>query len=414
MSDSLALLTGVATIIALLYSMAYTAEEEDSLAPFEVNALILLVGLAMLLLVRADDLLVIYLCVEFQSLALYVLAAGRSHSILSVEAGMKYFVLGAVASGIFVFGAALLYGTTGLTKLSDLQLFLQGMEAMPLDTGVVLALACVGIGLLFKVGAAPFHWWVGDVYEGAPLPITAFFGIGPKVAVFGLIVRLFTLDGLYLQAAWGILLPGCIALSFLVGAWGALTQTKIKRLFAYSSIGHTGWVLLGLATGTADGMGAALVYLVLYLAMSALVFALLLTLRTQAEGSRLTHLAQFTGLMRAEPLVAACMAVALLSMAGIPPLAGFASKATILFAALDAQMWWVAIVGLLTSVVSAFYYLRLISNMIFTESTEGPHTYGTSSWSLGMGASLLTFGLIGFGLYPQPLLTAALVLGLGG
>ena len=398
------------TLGSILLSNSYTTHKVDKLPPYEINTLILYAGLSMLLLVQANDLLVLYLCVEFQSICLYILAASKRHSVLSVEAGLKYFVLGALASAIFLFGASLVYGLTGLTKLNDLGLFLQASSS--LDPSFVMGLLCMGVGLMFKVGAAPFHLWVPDVYEGAPTPVTAFFAIGPKMALFGLILRLLSLAPEIYASSWLPLFSFCAGISFLVGAWGALVQTKLKRLFAYSSVGHVGWLLLGLLCAGEAGITGTLVYISLYVCMSLVVFGVLLNLRSAHDGRRILRVHELKGLGRSNPAMAFCLSVAVLSMAGIPPLAGFASKALILVAAVEAHQYGLALLGLSTSVVSTFYYLRIVSLMYF-EGTPGDSQEWECVGSLqALILSGLTLCILCFGIWPQPLLEGAKHVGL--
>lgn len=407
LASYLSVLLLCATLATILLAGSYHTHFLDRLPPYEINALILYAGLSMILLVQANDLLMVYLCIEFQSMCLYVLAASKRQSVLSVEAGLKYFVLGALASAIFLFGASLLYGLTGFTKLDDIALFLQASESTTLDTPLLMGLLCLGVGLMFKVGAAPFHIWVPDVYEGAPTPVTAFFAVGPKMALFSLILRILSLSSASVYEAWGILLGGCAGLSFLVGAWGALAQTKLKRVFAYSSIGHVGWILLSLSCVGESGYTATLVYMSLYICMSLLVFGILLSLRSAGESRRILRLHELQGLGHTHPMMAFCLSVGVLSMAGIPPLAGFASKALVLMAAVEAHAYGIAFLGLLTSVVSTFYYLRLVSIMYFESQPTDVHEWETpDEYQAGLigGMTLL---ILGFGLWPQAFLTGA-------
>lgn len=406
----LSFLVLAATIGTMLLSGPYTTNSVDKLPPYEINLLVLYAALSMIFLVQANDLLMVYLCVEFQSICLYILAASKKHSVLSVEAGLKYFVLGALASGIFLFGASLVYGLTGMTKLTDLGLFLQASEQI--DPPFVMGLLCIGVGLMFKVGAAPFHFWVPDVYEGAPTPITAFFAVGPKMAMFGLLLRLLTLAPEAFESTWIILFSFCAGLSFIVGAWGALVQTKLKRLFAYSSVGHVGWILLAMCAPGEAGMSATMVYMSLYVCMSLVVFGVLLNLRSAHYGRRIIRLHELKGLGRSNPALAFCLSVCMLSMAGIPPLAGFASKALVLVAAVESHLYGIAFLGLLTSVVSTFYYLRIVSVMYF----EGVPSDAQEWESIGCLQSVLIAGLtlfiLCFGLWPQPVLEGAKYVGL--
>jgi NADH-quinone oxidoreductase subunit N len=301
-----------------------------------------------------------------QSLALYVLAAFRREQPLCAEAGLKYFSLGALSSGILLFGLSLIYGFAGSTDYTALLNSLNGAGAAPhgLLVGVGLTLA----GLAFKLGAAPFHMWTPDVYEGVPTPVTAFFATAPKLAAFATVTRLLLGPLAAFQIQWQPIILFLAVSSMLVGAFGALTQKTLKRLLAYSSIGHSGFVLVALASGSQTAINALVIYFALYMLMTLGAFALLLLLRQKGKDTWLEDVANLAGLGKVAPAYAACFTIILFSMAGIPFLAGFFSKYWVLKTAIDAGFAWLALVGVLASVVSAGYYLRVIKTMYFDDA----------------------------------------------
>jgi NADH-quinone oxidoreductase subunit N len=349
----------IAAMLALLLARGYLISE--GLYKFEYPVLVCLATLGMMIMISANNMLTLYLGLELQSLALYVLAAFHRDSVRSSEAGLKYFVLGALASGVLLYGISLLYGFAGSLDFVAIGSVLSGDA----PTGAVVAAGLVLLAMAFKLSAAPFHMWTPDVYEGAPTPVTAFFAMAPKVAAVALFIRLLYEPFVGLGATWQ---PALIALSFLsmfVGAFGALRQTNLKRILAYSSIGHVGFLLMGMATLSGEGLAATVAYLFFYVLMSAVAFAVLLMMRV--DGRAVEHMADIAGLSRTQPAAALALAVTMFSMVGIPPLVGFFTKLYVLQAAINAGLLWLAIFGVLLSVVSAFYYIRVVRVMYFDE-----------------------------------------------
>jgi NADH-quinone oxidoreductase subunit N len=349
--------------IAMLMSLDYLRDEK--LMRFEYPLLIALSTLGMMMMISANDLIVLYVGLELQSLALYVLASFARDNTRSTEAGLKYFVLGALSSGMLLYGASLLYGFTGSTTFDGIT---AAIARDGVGLGVKIGAAFVLAGLAFKVSAVPFHMWTPDVYEGAPTPVTAFFAAAPKIAAMALIARfifgaLGNAETVWLQ----ILAPVAVA-SMVWGALAAIGQTNIKRLMAYSSISHMGYALIGFVAGTQEGVYGVLVYLVIYLAMTVGTFVCIMMMRRNGEA--VESVSDLAGLSDRDPTTAYLLAILMFSLIGIPPLAGFFGKwfvflALIHSAAEHPWMYTVAIVGLVTSVVGAYYYLNIVRVMFF-------------------------------------------------
>ncbi len=332
----------------------------------EFPLLVLLAALGMGIMVSANDLLTLYIGLELNSLAAYVLAAFLRADGRSAEAGLKYFVLGSLASGILLYGISLTYGFTGTTSFDGVRVAL-GTGA--LSIGATFGLVFVLAGLAFKISAAPFHMWTPDVYEGAPAPVTAFFATAPKVAALALLMRV-TLDAFGGQsAAWQQIVIFAALLSIVIGALGAIGQDNIKRLLAYSSINNVGFMLIGLAAGTVAGASAMLVYLAIYVVSSVAAFVVVLALR-DAEGKPVESIAALGGLSRTRPALAAALAVVMFSLAGIPPLFGFWGKFLVFQAAVQAHLVVLAALGIAASVIGAFYYLKVVKVIYFDEVTD--------------------------------------------
>lgn len=333
---------------------------------FEYPILILFSVTGMLLMISANDLMSLYVGLELQSLALYVIAAFQRDTLRSTEAGLKYFVLGALSSGMLLYGCSMIYGFTGTTSFDGLSAAFDGDTQASL--GVVVGIVFLAAGLAFKVSAVPFHMWTPDVYEGAPTPVTAFFAVAPKIAAIALFVR--ALIGPFgdLVAEWQQIIVLVSIASMLLGSFAAIAQNNIKRLMAYSSIGHIGYALIGLAAGNEEGVSGVLVYMAIYLFMNVGTFACILAMRRNGRG--VEQISDLAGLSRHNPLMALALLVFMFSMAGIPPMAGFWSKLYIFIAAVNSGLVPLAIVGALASVVSAFYYLRIIKVMYFDEPAE--------------------------------------------
>jgi NADH-quinone oxidoreductase subunit N len=336
--------------------------EEHKIARFEFPVLVLLASTGMMIMVSANDLITLYLGLELQSLALYVVASFDRDSRRSSEAGLKYFVLGALASGMLLYGASLVYGFSGTTNFAGLATALSGGHASP---GMLIGLIFVVVGLAFKVSAVPFHMWVPDVYEGAPTPVTAFLAVAPKVAAVALFVRFLIEPFGPMLGEWRQIIVFLSIASMVLGAVAAIAQSNIKRLMAYSSIGHVGYALIGLAAGTQDGIRGVLVYMAIYVFMNAGTFAVILCMKQQ--GKMVEGINDLAGLSRSNPGLALALAIFMFAMAGIPPTAGFFSKLYIFLAAVDAHLTDLAIIGVLASVVGAFYYLRIVKVMYFDE-----------------------------------------------
>ena len=373
--------------------------EKEGLSRFEFPVLILFATLGMMVLVSANDLMSLYLGLELMSLALYVMAAFNRDDGRSAEAGLKYFVLGALASGLLLYGASLIYGFSGTTNFDRIA---DAVDSSAGNLGVVVGLVFVIAGLAFKISAVPFHMWTPDVYEGAPTPVTGFFAAAPKVAGLLLLARVLQGPFAALAPAWQQVIVLASLGSMLLGSFAAIGQTNIKRLMAYSSIGHVGYALMGLAVGSDAGMRGLLLYIAIYLFMNLGAFAVLIAMRR--KGQALEGVDDLAGLGRTDPMMALAMAVFMFSMAGIPPLAGFFGKLYVFLAAVQGGYWTLAVVGVLASVVSAYYYLRIIKVMYFDESAGAmdPRPAGLSVVLVGSGLFTALFFL-----FPAPILAAA-------
>jgi NADH-quinone oxidoreductase subunit N len=352
----------IGSAASIVMAMAYN--ERERIARFEFPVLILLATTGMLMMISAADLISLYIGLELQSLALYVVASFKRDTATSSEAGLKYFVLGALSSGMLLYGCSMIYGFSGTTSFEQLAATFAGGEY---SIGIVIGMVFVSVGLAFKCSAVPFHMWTPDVYEGAPTPVTAFFSVAPKIAAIALFMRFLVEPFGGLVAEWRQIIEFIAIASMLLGAFAAINQRNIKRLMAYSSIGHVGYALIGLAAGTADGIRGVLIYMAIYLVMNLGTF--------------------------------------MFSMAGIPPLAGFISKLYVFMAAIDAGLYVLAVIGVVTSVVGAFYYLRIVKLVYFDEST------GVFDQPIGnemRGVLVVTAVLVLlFFVFPGPLATSA-------
>ncbi|MFN4089462.1 MAG: NADH-quinone oxidoreductase subunit NuoN [Alphaproteobacteria bacterium] len=401
--DFYALFTKVLILIGSAFAilMALDFNEREGMGRFEYPVVALLATLGMMMMVSANDLMSLYVGLELQSLSLYVLAAFRRDSLKSTEAGLKYFVLGAVASGMLLYGASLVYGFSGTTSFDGLALVLAAAEGPSI--GVVVGLVFIAAGLAFKVSAVPFHMWTPDVYEGAPTPVTAFFAVAPKIAAVALFARVLMGPFADLVDQWQQIIWVVAVGSMLIGSFAAIAQTNIKRLMAYSSIGHVGYAFVGLAAGTEIGVRGVLVYMAIYLFMNVGAFACILAMRQ--KGRMVEEIGDLAGLSRTHPLVAAAFAAIMFSMAGIPPLAGFFGKLYVFLAAIEAGLIVLAVIGVLTSVVSCFYYLRIVKLMYFDEVAE-PFDQPLGR-SLGIPLAVSSVVVVLFVLYPAPILSGA-------
>ncbi len=391
------------SVVAIL--LGADNNEREGQSRFEYPVLIVLSTLGMMMMVSASDLISLYLGLELQSLALYVLAAFRRDTERSTEAGLKYFVLGALSSGMLLYGVSLLYGFAGTTSFQGLAATLGTGEPA---IGVIFGIVFLATGLAFKVSAVPFHMWTPDVYEGAPTPVTTFFAIAPKVAAIALFVRVMMdpLGGMVDQ--WRQIIIFISIASMVLGAFAAINQTNIKRLMAYSSIGHVGYALVGLAAGTDAGVRGVLIYMAIYIFMTAGAFAVILCMRQKDRA--VEEIQDLAGLSRTRPMMAFAMGIFMFSLAGIPPLAGFFGKLYVFMAAIDAaravpSLYTLAIIGVVTSVVGAYYYLRIVKLMYFDEPAESfdRDVGGAVNAVIGVSAVVTLF----FFVYPAPLLSAA-------
>ncbi|MBC2884947.1 NADH-quinone oxidoreductase subunit NuoN [Ochrobactrum sp. CM-21-5] len=357
-------LTLIGSIVTLVMSVGFAkAEKFDK---FEFPVLIVLSTLGMLLMVSASNMLSLYLGLELQSLALYVLAAFNRDSVRSTEAGLKYFVLGSLSSGMLLYGITLVYGYTGHIGFAEIARVVAGGER---ELGLVFGLVFILAGLAFKISAVPFHMWTPDVYEGSPTPVTAYFAAAPKMAAMALIIRVVAEAFAPVTQDWQQVIIFVAIASMVLGAFAAIGQRNIKRLMAYSSISHMGYALVGLAAGTAVGVKGVVIYMAIYLAMTLGAFAFILAMRT--KDGNVENIDDMAGLSRTNPVLATIMTIFLFSLAGIPPLAGFFGKWYTFAAAVQAGLYPLAIIGIVASVVGAFYYLRMIKLMWFDEPVIG-------------------------------------------
>ncbi len=373
----------------LLMSAPYM--EKRDLGRFEYPLLIALATVGMMMMVSAGDLMALYMGLELQSLALYVVAALRRDSVRSTEAGLKYFVLGALSSGLLLYGASLVYGFAGTTLFSGI---IQTATEGQVSLGLLIGLVFLITGLAFKVSAVPFHMWTPDVYEGSPTPVTSFFATAPKVAAMAMFARvMFDAFG-NVTDDWGQVVALLSVASMFLGAIAAIGQRNIKRLMAYSSISHMGFALMGLAAGTVGGVQAMLVYMAIYVAMNIGTFAFILSM--ERDGQPVTDIDALNLMSKSEPLKALAMMILLFSLAGVPPLVGFFGKFYVLQAAVRADMAWLAVAGVIASVIGAFYYLRIVYYMYFGEEGDGiDGTMEPVAWVMLVGAAaVMVLGVV--------------------
>jgi NADH-quinone oxidoreductase subunit N len=351
------------------------------------------------MMISANDLIALYVGLELQSLSLYVLAAFARDSARSSEAGLKYFVLGALSSGMLLYGASLVYGFTGSTGFAQIA---EAVQPSGANLGLIFGLVFLMTGFAFKISAVPFHMWTPDVYEGAPTPVTAFFAAAPKLAAMALTVRVLVTAFPSVTVEWQQIVTFLAIASMALGSFAAIGQRNIKRLMAYSSIGHVGYALVGLAAGSAEGVEGVIVYLAIYLAMTLGTFACILAMRR--KGRMVEDIDQLSGLSTTQPLMAFMLALLLFSLAGIPPLAGFFAKFYVFLAAIHAGLYALAVIGVLLSVVGAYYYLRIVKVMYFDAPAERFEPMPPALVAV-LGVSGL-FTLLFFA-YPAPLVAIA-------
>jgi NADH-quinone oxidoreductase subunit N len=383
------------TAVAILMSFDFV--RRAGMRKFEYPVLMMLSAIGMGMLISATDLIALYLGLELMSLSLYVIAAIDRDSARSTEAGLKYFVLGALSSGMLLYGASLIYGATGQISFAGIaQAAPQG--GLAVTVGLVFLLA----GLCFKVSAVPFHMWTPDVYEGSPTPVTAFFASATKAAAMAVFVRATMTAFPTVTLQWQQIVVFVSIASMALGAFAAIGQTNIKRLLAYSSIGHMGFALVGLAAGTPEGVQSVLIYMAIYVAMTLGTFACVLSMKRQ--GAMVENISDLAGLARTSPMMAFLFAMLMFSLAGIPPLAGFFAKFYVFLAAINAGLYALAVIGVLTSVIGAYYYLAIVKTMYFDEPHKSFEPMpGEQAFVLGVAG---LFNLLFFA-YPAPLVDAA-------
>src|SRR5579883_1480627 len=389
----------IGSALSIILSMRFN--EREGIARFEYPVLVLLSTTGMMVMVSANDLISLYVGFELQSLALYVVASFQRDVVRSTEAGLKYFVLGALSSGMMLYGISMVYGFAGTTSFDMLAHSFDASSGASI--GLVIGIVFVMVGLAFKVSAVPFHMWTPDVYEGAPTPVTAFFSVAPKIAAMALFIRVMVYPFGDLIEQWRQIIWFISVASMLLGAFAAINQRNIKRLMAYSSIGHVGYALIGLAAGTETGIQGVLIYMAIYLFMNLGTFTVILCMRR--DGRMVEAIDDLSGLAKTQPALALALGIFMFSMAGIPPLAGFFSKVWVFLAAIHAGLYVLAVIGVVTSVVGAFYYIRIVKLMYFDEAK------GVFDRPIGaeMQAILVVSSVVImlFFVIPGPLLTSA-------
>ena len=390
----------VIKILILIGSLAsiimyHSSREDLNINLFEFPILILLATIGMMIMVSANDLIAIFIGLELQSLTLYVLAALNRNHLASSEAGLKYFLLGALSSGLLLFGLSYIYGFTGNTNLN-----LISTTVTSGNIGLIIGIVFVCSGLAFKVSAVPFHMWTPDVYEGAPTPVTAFFALAPKVAAIALAVRFLIVGFGDISFDWQQIIIFLSIASMVFASFAAIAQNNIKRLMAYSSIGHVGYALIGLACGTFQGTSSLVIYLSIYLIMNIGVFSFILSMKN--KGEYFENISDLSGLYKAHPYYSVVITIFMFSLAGIPPLAGFFGKFYIFIAAIESNLLLLAVVGILASVIGAFYYLRIIKVIYFDETKNSFD--GFSYRSLNALINPSAFLILLFCIYPLPLI----------
>lgn len=382
----------IGSFVALFMSLGLA--KENQLDKFEFPVLLVLCTLGIMLMISANDLIALYLGLELQSLAIYVVAAINRDSVKSTEAGLKYFVLGALSSGMLLYGMSLVYGFTGHTHFADIAqaLNVEGARSLGLIFGLVFILA----GIAFKISAVPFHMWTPDVYEGAPTPVTAFLASAPKVAAMAMMTRIVITAFQPIMADWQQVVVFISIASMLLGSFAAIGQKNIKRLMAYSSIGHMGYALVGLAAGNQTGVSGVMLYMVIYMVMTLGSFAIIMSMRRK-DGTVVEGIDDLAGLSSTNPFMATVLTILMFSLAGIPPMAGFFAKYFVFVAAIEAKLYALAIIGVLASVVGAYYYLRVIKLMWFDEAKgEFARVSGALKLVYGLsGLFVLAYVLIG-------------------
>ena len=378
------LLSLAGAILALVLSLDYNRHEE--IARFEFPVLVLFATVGTMVMASSENLMTLYVGLELQSLAIYILCAFDRDRLGSAESGLKYFVLGSLASGLLLYGISLVFGFAGTMEYRGLQTALAASAQIP--AGLVVGIVFIIVGLAFKISVVPFHMWTPDVYQGAPAPVTAFMSGAPKLAAFALLLRVMATPFGQVTPQWQLLIEILAIASVLFGALAAIPQTSIKRLMAYSSIGHMGYALIGLAAATPAGLRGTLVYLATYLFMNAGAFACIVAMRRR--GRAVERIADLSGLARTDPALALMMAIFMFSMIGVPPLSGFFGKLLVFSAALQAGMPTLVIVGIVSSVIGAVYYLRVVKVMYVDQTAGGFDRRVASVSVVCVGMALVT------------------------
>ncbi len=376
-------------VLTVLISLKYLQRQKAEYG--EYYSLLLFATAGMMIMASAKDFIVLYLGLELMALSTYILAGIKRHDIKSNEAALKYFLLGAFSSALLLFGISLIYGLTATTDLYKIAAQLKQSEV---STTLLLSMLLIAVSFCFKIAAVPFHMWAPDVYEGAPTSITAFMSVGPKAAGFAVIGRVFYVAFQNIQPDWTAVLIGIAILTMAAGNILALVQTNIKRMLAYSSIAHAGYMLLGIITGTLEGRQAMMTYMLIYAFMNMGAFAVVIMLDKGEE------IKDYNGLAKSSPLVAALMLVFMFSLTGIPPTAGFIGKFNIFMAAINAGYTWLVVIAVIFSSISAYYYLRVVMNMYMKESTGGEAVIHTSP-SLGLALLITVVMVFVIGIIPS-------------
>ena len=350
----------------LIFYFYLTVNNPKSLKRPEFAIILLISIVGMLLMISSNDLLSLFMSMELQSLSLYILVSFSRDDFTSSEAGVKYFIIGSLSTCIFLFGTSLVYGLVGSTSFNEISVFMSELYSTP--TMLIVGLIFILVSLSLKISAAPFHMWTPDVYQGAPSIITTLLSTLPKIAAFGVLIRLLVYPFGEIIVDWGKILIILSISSMLIGSLGALRQTDLKRLMAYSTINHIGFILMGLIPGSEDGITSICIYLIFYITMNLGIFLFILNM--QRDQVSVTSIKDLSGLYRSQPLTAGCVSIILFSMAGIPPMAGFIGKLIILNIIIDNNLFFLAVIAVLTSVVAAFYYIRLIKSIFFDEPVD--------------------------------------------
>nr|YP_010399833.1 NADH dehydrogenase subunit 2 [Nowellia curvifolia]QIA60588.1 NADH dehydrogenase subunit 2 [Nowellia curvifolia]UQM88599.1 NADH dehydrogenase subunit 2 [Nowellia curvifolia] len=387
----------LSTVSTIVMCLDYSKQESSN--AFESIVLILFSTCSMLFMISAYDLIAMYLAIELQSLCFYVIAASKRDSEFSAEAGLKYFILGAFSSGILLFGCSTIYGFTGVTNFEELAKIFTGYEITLFgaqSSGIFMGILFIAVGFLSKITAVPFHMWAPDVYEGSPTTVTAFFSIAPKISILANMLRVFIYS--FYDPTWQQLFFFCSIASMILGALAAMAQNKVKRLLAYSSIGHVGYLLIGFSCGTIEGIQSLLIGTFIYVLMTVNAFAMVLALRQ----NRFKYIADLGALAKTNPILAITPSITMFPYAGIPPLAGFCSKFYLFFAALGCGAYLLALIGVVTSVMSCFYYIRFVKIMYF-DTPETWILYKPMDREKSLLLAITVFFITFFFLYPSPL-----------